>query len=230
MGWYRASHFSCERISTRVAPGRRPLWKMRSSNGGWHGLAGWGFRGFPETGAGLWADDGADSVSDAGSSLALTNLCLAELRSVSELPGAQGFSLVLAAEARRAAVLRHRCALQADQACRTARRRRRVQVALIEHRCTSVGSLSLSPPCEARSVLAFSHNIERENVDGQAEADIAGRGPHRRPEKIAGAQDRCQQDSRQIHRAKNHQGQGSQDQGARAADAQGRSSETAHRH
>src|SRR5258705_4422278 len=132
MGWYRASHFSCERIYTRVAPGRRPLWKMHSSNGGWHGLAGWGFRGFPETGAGLWADDGADSVSDAGSSLALTNLCLAELRSVSEFSGAEGFSLVLAAEARRSAVLRHRCAFQADQACRTARRRRRVQTALIE--------------------------------------------------------------------------------------------------
>src|SRR6266849_9664136 len=153
MGWYRASHFSCERISTRVAPGRRPLWKMRSSNGGWHGLAGWGFRGFPETGAGLWADDGANSVSDAGSSLALTNLRLAELRSVSEFPGAQGFSLVLAAEARRAAVLRHRCALQADQACRTARRRRRVQVALIEHRSRSVGSLSLSPPHGPQIVL-----------------------------------------------------------------------------
>ena len=26
---------------------------MRSSNGGWHGLAGWGFRGLPETSAGL---------------------------------------------------------------------------------------------------------------------------------------------------------------------------------
>src|SRR6476646_674846 len=152
MGWYRASHFSCERISTRVAPDRRPLWKMRSSNGGWHGLAGWGFRGFPETGAGLWADDGANSVSDAGSSLALTNLCLAELRSVSEFPGTEGFSLVLAAEARRPAVLRHRGALQADQASRTARRRRRVQAALSgfgkpQSRRIMVGSLSLGPPC-----------------------------------------------------------------------------------
>src|SRR5712691_11005243 len=135
MGWYRASHFSCERISTRVAPGRRPLRKMRSSNGGWHGVAGWGFRGFPETGAGLRADDGANSVSDAGSSLALTNLRLAELRSVSEFPGAEGLSFLLAAKARRAAVRRHGGALQADQACRTARRGRRVPAALIKSFC-----------------------------------------------------------------------------------------------
>src|ERR1700681_1155635 len=131
MGWYRASHFS--RVSAslhRVAPGRRPLRKMRSSNGGWHGFAGWGFRGFPEAGAGLRADDGPNSVSDAGSSVAVTNLRLAELRSVSEFPGAEGLSLVLAAEARRAAVRRHGCTLQADQACRTARRRRRVPAAL----------------------------------------------------------------------------------------------------
>src|SRR6266704_6030853 len=148
MGWYRASHFSCERISTRVAPGRRPLWKLRSSNGGWHGLAGWGFRGVPETGAGLWADDSANSVSNAGSSLALTNLCLAELRSISEFPGAEGFSLVLAAEARRPAVLCHRCALQADQACRTARRRRRLPAALIRSSLHHGGLLSLSRPTD----------------------------------------------------------------------------------
>src|SRR5713101_5305559 len=104
---------------------------MRSSNGGWHGVAGWGFRGFPETGAGLRADDGANSVSDAGSSLAVTNLRLAELRSVSEFSGAEGFPLVLAAEARGSVIRRHRCPLQADQACRTARRRRRLPAALI---------------------------------------------------------------------------------------------------
>ena len=34
--------------------------------------------------------------------------------------------------------------------------------------------------------------MERENVNGQEEADIAGRGPDRRAEKIAGAQDRRQ--------------------------------------
>src|SRR5260370_8166428 len=97
---------------------------MRSSNGGWHGLAGWGFRGFPETGAGLWADDGANSVSDAGSSLALTNLCLAELRSVSEFPGAEGFSLVLAADARMPAVFRHLGPSQSHQPSPTTPRRR----------------------------------------------------------------------------------------------------------
>src|SRR5258708_102933 len=116
---------------------------MRSSNGGWHGLAGWGFRGFPETGAGLRADDGANSVSDAGSSVAVTNLRLAELRSVSKFPGAEGLSLVLAAEARRAAVRRHGRALQADQACRTARRRRRLPAALI---CRGKGALAPCPP------------------------------------------------------------------------------------
>src|ERR1700681_4081265 len=100
MGWYRASHFS--RVSASlylVAPGWRPLRKMRSSNGGWHGLAGWGFRRFSETGAGLWADDGANSLSHAGSSLAAANLRLAKLRSVSEFSGPEAFSLVLAANA-----------------------------------------------------------------------------------------------------------------------------------
>src|SRR5438270_12050311 len=99
MGWYRASHFSCERISTRVAPGRRPLREMRSSNGGWHGLAGWGFRGFPEAGAGLWADDGANPVSHAGSSLAAAKLRLAGLRSFPEISPVEGFSQLLGTEA-----------------------------------------------------------------------------------------------------------------------------------
>src|SRR5439155_20225679 len=106
MGWYRASHFS--HVSASPPEWLQvggPLWKMRSSNGGWHGLAGWGFRGFPETGAGLWDDDGANYVSDAGSSLALTNLRMAELRSVSVFPGTEGFYLVLAEEARLLAVL-----------------------------------------------------------------------------------------------------------------------------
>src|SRR5665647_488428 len=97
----------------------------------WHGLAGWGFRGFQETGAGLRADNGGNSVSDAGSSVVVANLRLAKLRSVSEFSGAEGFSLLLAAEARRPALRGHRRALQADQACRTARRRRRVPAALI---------------------------------------------------------------------------------------------------
>src|SRR5450755_4267560 len=111
---------------------------MRSSNGGKHGLAGWGFRGFPEAGAGLWADDGADFVSDAGSPLAAANLRLAELRPVSEISGVEGFSQLLGKVAGGTVVLGDSRALQADQACRTARRRRRVPAALINR----FGSLS----------------------------------------------------------------------------------------
>src|SRR6266849_1955409 len=104
---------------------------MRSLNGGWHGVAGWGcFRRFPEAGAGLRADDGANSVPDAGSSRALTDLCLAELRSVSEIPRAQGFFGLLAGEARWPALFGHGGAFQADQASRAPRRGRRVQAAL----------------------------------------------------------------------------------------------------
>src|SRR5713226_2169806 len=106
---------------------------MRSSNGGWHGCAGWDcFRRFPEAGGGLRADDGANSLSDAGSPVALTKLRLAELRSVSEIPCAAGFPRLLAGKARRPATLRHRGALQADQARRAPRRRWRVPAALNE--------------------------------------------------------------------------------------------------
>src|SRR6266403_5676990 len=108
---------------------------MRSLNGGWHGLAGWGcFRRFPEAGAGLRADDGANSVSDAGSSRVLADLRLAKLRSVSEIPGAQGLPGVLAAKARRPVILGHRRAFQADQAGGAPCGRRRVQAALNELR------------------------------------------------------------------------------------------------
>src|ERR1700730_18674013 len=117
---------------------------MRSSNGGWHGLAGWGFRGFPAASAGLWADDGANSVSDAGSSLAVTNLCLAELRSVSEFPGAEGLSQLLGNVAGSIAVCRYRFAFQADQAGRTARGRRRVSAALIGR--VGKGAFAPCPP------------------------------------------------------------------------------------
>src|SRR5437868_2531672 len=103
---------------------------MRSSNGGWHGLAGWGFRRFPETGAGLRADDGANSLPHAGSPLAAANLRLAELRPVSEIPGAARFPGVLGKIAGRPAVLRHRGAFKADQAGGAAHRRRRVPAAL----------------------------------------------------------------------------------------------------
>src|SRR5215510_9420918 len=104
---------------------------MRSLNGGWHGLAGWGcFRRLPEASAGLRSDDGADSVSDAGSPVAAADLRLAELRSVPEIPGAAGLSRFLAGKARGTAVLRHGRAFAADQARRTARGERGVSVAL----------------------------------------------------------------------------------------------------
>src|SRR6476620_10049303 len=105
---------------------------MRSLNGGWHGLAGWWgcFRRFPEAGGRLRADDGANPLSVAGSSFAAADLRLAELRSVSEISGAAGFPGLLAGEARGAAVLGHGGAFQADQAGRTARRRRRLPPAL----------------------------------------------------------------------------------------------------
>src|ERR1700730_1174000 len=232
---------SCERISTGWLPVGGHQRKMRSSNGGWHGLAGWGFRGFPETGAGLWADDGTDFVSDARSPLAVTNLCLAELRSVSEFSGAEGLSLVLAGKAGRPASLGDRRTLQADQARRTARRRRRVPAALIDR----VGKGALSPPRflrwwarfrlrslsyrgqvaqpTLRSAICanvFPATGKRENVNGQAEADLAGRGQGRRTEKIATAQTH-----RQIHGAK-----GDQSQGAWRAGCKTRSPEAAHRH
>src|ERR1700730_9064920 len=98
MRCYRASHFSHVSASPPGGSRSAATTGMRSSNGGWHGLAGWGFRGLPETGAGLRADDGANSVSNARSSLTTANLRLAKLRSVSEFSGAEGFSLVLAAE------------------------------------------------------------------------------------------------------------------------------------
>src|SRR6185295_19977930 len=123
MEGYRASHFSHVSASPPGWLGSPPR-EMRSSNGGWHGLAGWGcFRRFPEAGAGLRADDGANSVSHAGSSLAVTNLCLAELRSVSEISGAEGLSRVLGRKAGGPAVLGDGGAFQADQAGRTTRGR-----------------------------------------------------------------------------------------------------------
>src|SRR4051812_5628401 len=123
---------------------------MRSCKGGWHGLAGWGcFRRFPETSAGLRADDGANSLSDAGSSLAASDLCLAELRSVPEISGAEGFPGVLAGEARRSASLGDHRAFQADQASRAARRGWCVQAAL---RRDAEGGLARG--CAKRSPLA----------------------------------------------------------------------------
>src|SRR6266446_4984 len=143
MGWSCASHFSHVSASPPGGSPGRHFRKVRSSNGGWHGVAGWScFRGFPEAGAGLRADDGADSVSDAGSSLAATDLCLAELRSVSEISEVEGFPRFLGGEAGRPVVLGHRGALQADQASRAARRRRRFPAALIAPQSANCANLS----------------------------------------------------------------------------------------
>src|SRR6266536_3974057 len=115
----------------------------------WHGVTSWGcFRRLSETGAGLRADDGANSLSHAGSSLAVTDLRLAELRSVSEIPGAKRFPGLLAAKARRTAVLGHCGAFQADQAGRAARRRRRVQAALRRQRRLPLGQSVANLPRE----------------------------------------------------------------------------------
>src|SRR5689334_13208803 len=106
----------------------------------WHGLAGWScFRRLPEAGAGLRADDGANPVSDAGSPVVAADLCLAKLRSVSEIPRAEGFPRVLAGKAGWPAVFRHGRALQADQAGRTACGGWRVQAALRESQGRRVG-------------------------------------------------------------------------------------------
>src|SRR5882757_9720893 len=112
---------------------------------GWHGLAGWWgcFRRFPEAVTGLRADDGANSVSDAGSSLAAADLCLAELRHVSKIPGAAGLPHLLGGKARGAAALGDGGAFQADQAGRAARRGWRVPAALS---ATRQGRQSASVP------------------------------------------------------------------------------------
>src|SRR5580692_3493120 len=91
MGCSRASHFShvsASRLRVALVCESAISAAMHSINGGWHGLAGWCFRRLPETGAGLRADDGGNSLPDAGSSLVAANLCLAELRSVPEISGA----------------------------------------------------------------------------------------------------------------------------------------------
>src|SRR5690242_4052212 len=120
MRWLRASQFDHVSASVAgVAPAGSHLKRVRSvKGGGSHGFAGWGcFRRLPETGAGIRADDGRDPLSAAGSSLAATDLCLAELRSISSISGVAGFPAILAGEAGRPAVFCSRGPLQADQAC-----------------------------------------------------------------------------------------------------------------
>src|SRR5579863_3184375 len=97
MGWSRASHFSHVSASPRgwLWAGSH-LGQCAPAMEGWHGFAGWRFRRLPETGAGLRADHGGNSLPHARSSLAAANLCLAELRSVSEFSRTERISLVLA--------------------------------------------------------------------------------------------------------------------------------------
>src|ERR1051326_5946262 len=100
MRWLRASHLFRVSASQAGVARQPPLRECAPQKGGQHDVAGWGrFRGLPETGAWVWADHGRDPLPDAGSSLAAADLCLAELRSVSEISGAEGFSEVLGGEA-----------------------------------------------------------------------------------------------------------------------------------
>jgi len=87
-------------------------------------------KGFQEAGLRLRTDNSGNRLSPPGSALAAANLRLAGLRYVSEFPGAEGFSSVLGKVARGSALLSHGRALQADQACRIARRRWRLSIAL----------------------------------------------------------------------------------------------------
>src|SRR5690242_12163118 len=131
MRWLRASHLVSASEAGWLRARRLPQAQMRSCKGGQHDVAGWGrFRGLPETGAWVRADHGRNPLPDAGSSLAPTDLCLAELRSVSEISGAEGFPEVLGREAGRTAVQGDGGAFQADQAGGAARRRRHVPAAL----------------------------------------------------------------------------------------------------
>src|SRR3982074_616679 len=102
--------------------------------GGWHGRERRGFQGFQEAGLRLRTDYSGNRLSPSGSSLVAANLRLAELRYVSEFPGAEGFPSVLGNKARRPAVCGHRRALQTDQACRTTRRGRSLPAALTRGR------------------------------------------------------------------------------------------------
>src|SRR5579863_10147752 len=97
MGWSRASHFS--HVSASPPGGSASVAILDNALQQWrvgHGLAGWCFRRLPETGAGLWADDGGNPLPHARSSVAAANLCLAELRSVSEFSRTGGISCILA--------------------------------------------------------------------------------------------------------------------------------------
>src|SRR5579862_6255259 len=79
----------------------------------------------------LWIDHRQYPLSAARSPVAVTDLCLAGLRSLPELSGAEQIPQFLAGEARGAAALGHGGACAADQARRDPRRRRRVPAELV---------------------------------------------------------------------------------------------------
>src|SRR3954466_6215131 len=83
--------------------------EQRGGNGAWHG-----FRLCSKEGLGVRVDHGTDPLSDAGSSLAAADLRLAELRSVSEIPGTPGFPRLLAGKTRWPPPLGDRGAFPAD--------------------------------------------------------------------------------------------------------------------
>src|SRR6185437_2217671 len=110
-------------------------WESRndfSRAGGRDGQERRGFQGFQKAGLRLRTDNSGNRLSPSGSSLVAANLRLAGLRYVSEFPGVAGFPRILGNEARRPAVRSYRCALETYQASRTARRRRRVPIALVQ--------------------------------------------------------------------------------------------------
>src|SRR5215470_10010027 len=165
MRWSRASHFSHVSASPPGWLGSWPPRQVRSFNGGWHGLAGWGcFRRLPETSAGLWSDDGANPLSDAGSPVAAADLRLAELRSVSEIPGAAGLSRLLAGKARGAAVLGDGRAFAADQAGRVAGGERGLPSALGHAEAEARGRLRHICP----AISDFCASLSRSTRNGRA--------------------------------------------------------------
>src|SRR5450432_1649852 len=94
----------------------------------------------PRLGIRLRTDNSGDRLSPSGSSLVAANLRLAGLRYVSKFPGAKGFPRFLGKITRRIPFRSHRCAFQAHQAGRTARRRRSLPAALTRG-CRALGDL-----------------------------------------------------------------------------------------
>src|SRR5438552_15274733 len=94
-----------------------------------------GLQRFSPPARGLRPHDRANPLSAPRPSLAPPDVCLAGLRPVSEVPGAQSLSGVLARKARGTLVLGDCRAFAADQARRAARNRRRISFAL-----TALGS------------------------------------------------------------------------------------------